>query len=70
MSGAGKSRVGRLVAERLRWRFVDTDAEIERCTGRAVPEIFATAPSGARLPYITTRWLSFLIGSLSGRTMY
>jgi shikimate kinase len=41
MSGAGKSRVGRLVAERLRWRFVDTDAEIERRTGRAVPEIFA-----------------------------
>ena len=41
MSGAGKSRVGRLVAERLRWRFIDTDAEIERATGRAVPEIFA-----------------------------
>jgi shikimate kinase len=41
MSGAGKSRVGRLVAERLRWRFVDTDVEIERATGRAVPEIFA-----------------------------
>jgi shikimate kinase len=43
MSGAGKSRVGRLVAERLRWRFVDTDAEIERATGRPVPEIFAAA---------------------------
>jgi shikimate kinase len=42
MSGAGKSRVGRLVAERLRWRFVDTDVEIERTTGRSVPEIFAT----------------------------
>jgi shikimate kinase len=41
MSGAGKSRVGRLVAERLRWRFVDTDVEIERRTGRTVPEIFA-----------------------------
>ena len=41
MSGAGKSRVGRLVAERLRWRFVDTDVEIERSTGRTVPEIFA-----------------------------
>jgi shikimate kinase len=41
MSGAGKSRVGRLVAERLRWQFVDTDAEIERSTGRSVPEIFA-----------------------------
>jgi shikimate kinase len=42
MSGAGKSRVGRLVAERLRWRFVDTDQEIERRTRRSVPEIFAT----------------------------
>jgi len=41
MSGAGKTRVGRLVAARLRWRFVDTDAEIERTTGRTVPEIFA-----------------------------
>ena len=42
MSGAGKSRVGRLVAERLRWRFVDTDVEIERKTGRTVPEIFSS----------------------------
>jgi shikimate kinase len=43
MSGVGKSRVGRLVAERLRWHFVDTDAEIERAAGRPVSEIFATA---------------------------
>ena len=42
MSGVGKSRAGRLVAERLRWRFVDTDAEIERLTRRSVQEIFAT----------------------------
>jgi inosine-uridine nucleoside N-ribohydrolase len=41
MSGTGKSRVGRLVAERLRWRFVDTDAEIERRAGHSVAEIFA-----------------------------
>ena len=41
MSGTGKSRVGRLVAERLRWRFVDTDAEIERSAGRPVQQIFA-----------------------------
>ena len=41
MSGVGKSRVGRLVAERLHWRFVDTDLEIERSTGRSVQEIFA-----------------------------
>jgi shikimate kinase len=41
MSGTGKSRVGRLVAERLRWRLIDTDLEIERRTGRSVQEIFA-----------------------------
>src|SRR5581483_1784207 len=41
MSGTGKSRVGRLVAERLRWRFLDTDLEIERRAGRSVQEIFA-----------------------------
>ncbi|MBX5492212.1 MAG: shikimate kinase [Chloroflexi bacterium] len=43
LSGTGKSRVGRLVAERLRWRFVDTDAEIQRREGRTVQEIFAAA---------------------------
>ncbi|HLI28472.1 MAG TPA: shikimate kinase [Chloroflexota bacterium] len=42
LSGTGKSRVGRLVAERLHWRFVDTDAEIERRAGRTVQEIFAS----------------------------
>ena len=41
MSGTGKSRVGRLVAERLRWRLVDIDEEIERSTGRSVQAIFA-----------------------------
>jgi len=41
MSGTGKSRVGRLVAERLRWRFIDTDLEIQRATGRSVQQIFA-----------------------------
>ena len=42
MSGTGKSRVGRLVAERLRWRFVDTDLEIERSSGRTVQESVVT----------------------------
>jgi shikimate kinase len=41
MSGVGKSRVGRLVAERLRWYFVDTDLEIERLAGENVAQIFA-----------------------------
>ncbi|SHV71087.1 shikimate kinase [Mycobacteroides abscessus subsp. abscessus] len=40
--GAGKSTVGRLVAETLDVAFRDSDAEIEREAGRAIPEIFAT----------------------------
>ena len=38
---AGKSTVGRRVAERLGYRFVDLDEEIERLAGRSVPEVFA-----------------------------
>jgi 3-dehydroquinate synthase len=40
MMGAGKSSVGRALARRLRRRFVDTDAEIERASGMSVSEIF------------------------------
>lgn len=38
--GAGKSTVGREVAQRLGRAFVDLDREIERETGRSVPQIF------------------------------
>ena len=34
----------------------------------SLPEIFATAPFGARFPASTTRWLSFLIGLSNERT--
>lgn len=41
LSGAGKTLVGRLLAERLEWRFVDIDAEAERLVGRSIAEVFA-----------------------------
>ncbi len=42
MMGAGKSTTGRLLAERLQWPYLDSDDEIERQTGRTVPEIWKT----------------------------
>lgn len=38
--GSGKSSVGRLLARKLRWEFVDLDREIERRERRTIPEIF------------------------------
>jgi shikimate kinase len=40
MMGAGKSTTGRLLADRLGWRYLDSDDEIERQTGRTVPQIW------------------------------
>jgi len=39
--GAGKSTVGRLVAARLGWKFLDLDQHLEARAGLSVPEIFA-----------------------------
>lgn len=38
--GAGKTTVGQLLAERLRWSFVDLDQAIEAAAGQSVREIF------------------------------
>ena len=40
MMGAGKSTVGRRLAQRLRRRFADADDEIERAAGMAISDIF------------------------------
>jgi shikimate kinase len=38
---SGKSVIGQVLAARLGWRFIDTDAEIERQAGRSIAEIVA-----------------------------
>ena len=38
--GAGKSAVGRRLARRLKYRFVDLDSRIEKRTGKTVAEVF------------------------------
>jgi shikimate kinase len=39
--GSGKTKVGRLLAERLGWTFVDADDELERRAGRSIADLFA-----------------------------
>jgi len=39
--GSGKSSVGRAVAKRLGWRFIDFDQEIVQEAGRSIPDLFA-----------------------------
>ena len=38
--GAGKTTVGRLVADRLGVAFRDTDADVEAAAGKTIPDIF------------------------------
>jgi shikimate kinase len=38
--GSGKSTIGRLVAGKMGWSFVDLDDDIERKAGKPIPEIF------------------------------
>src|SRR5215467_4731544 len=41
MMGAGKSSVGRRLAQRMGIAFVDADTEIEKAAGMSIPDIFA-----------------------------
>ena len=46
MMGAGKSSIGRRLAQRLAMPFIDADAEIEAAAGMTIPEIFSTYGEG------------------------
>lgn len=43
MMGAGKTTVGRLLADKLGYRFFDTDVLIEQVAGKTINEIFASS---------------------------
>lgn len=47
MMGVGKTTVGQLLAKRLGYRFVDTDALVEQVAKQTIPEIFAEAGEAA-----------------------
>ncbi len=49
--GTGKSSVGRMVAEQLRFAFLDTDELIENETGQSIHEIFAQQGEAAFREY-------------------
>jgi len=46
MPGAGKSAVGRPLADALGYRFIDVDSTLEQVAGRTIPEIFTREGEG------------------------
>ena len=40
--GTGKTTIGRLVAQRIGFELIDSDAEIERAQGKSIAEIFSS----------------------------
>lgn len=50
MMGAGKTTVGKLLAGKLGWRYVDSDDEVEELTGHTVKELFESGGEQAFRP--------------------
>ncbi len=59
--GSGKTTVGALLAERMGWKFLDLDREIERRDGRSVPQIFRESGE-AHFRRLETAALASLLG--------
>lgn len=59
--GSGKTTAGALLAERLGWRFLDLDREIEARDGRPVPQIFSEHGE-AHFRHIESATLASLLG--------
>lgn len=59
--GSGKTSVGSLVADRLGWRFLDLDHEIEARHHRTVPQIFAESGE-AHFRHLESATLASLLG--------
>ncbi|HEX2063244.1 MAG TPA: shikimate kinase [Acidimicrobiales bacterium] len=47
MMGSGKTTIGRNLARRLGWHHLDSDEQVERATGRTVPEILESEGEAA-----------------------
>ncbi|MCU0495872.1 MAG: shikimate kinase [Anaerolineae bacterium] len=61
--GTGKTTIGARIAEKTGSRFIDTDQEIMRLTGRTIPEIFRQDGEAA-----FRNWEKQVIRSLSDQT--
>lgn len=64
MMGSGKTLVGRALAHRLGWSFIDLDERISQEQGRSIPEIFA-AEGEAAFRALELRTLSSILSPLS-----
>lgn len=59
--GSGKTRVGKLLARRLQWDWVDLDEVIVEQAGISIPEIFSTEGEGGfrkRERHVLTQYLN------------